>query len=314
MNSTDAIAAIGAWMEAEGFGRQAVHYRLRDWLISRQRYWGTPIPIIHCPTCGEVPVPEADLPVTLPPLPDFRPRGDGRAPLANVPDFVNAVCPRCGGPAERETDTMTGFVCSSWYYMRFTDPHNAAQPFDPALAARWLPVDVYVGGAEHAVGHLLYSRFWTKMLADAGLVGFREPFPTLRSQGVLHARDPRTDKVERMSKSKGNIVTPESVIEQYGADVTRLHLLFMGPFEANVIWEVEADGVTPQHIEGVRRFLQRVWRLGHSEWQIANSESQIAKGVETQPEDVTLQRAMHRTVREVTEQIEALHFNKAIAR
>ncbi len=313
LNSEEAIAAIAAWMESEGFGRRAVHFRLRDWLISRQRYWGTPIPIIHCPTCGEVPAPEADLPVTLPALPDFRPRGDGRAPLANVPDFVATVCPRCGSPAERETDTMTGFVCSSWYYMRFTDPHNPTQSFDPALAARWLPVDVYVGGAEHAVGHLLYSRFWTKALADAGLVDFREPFPVLRSQGVLHARDPRTGKVERMSKSKGNVVTPESVIERYGADVTRLHLLFIGPFEANVIWETEEDGVTPQHIEGVRRFLQRVWRMANSEWRIANSEWRMANGEWTEPEDQILQRAIHRTVREVTEQTEALRFNKAIS-
>ncbi len=320
MNSEDAIAAITAWMEAEGFGRRATHFRLRDWLISRQRYWGTPIPIIHCPACGEVPAPEADLPVMLPPLPDFRPRGDGRAPLANAPDFVATVCPRCGSPAERETDTMTGFVCSSWYYMRFTDPHNPTQSFDPALAARWLPVDVYVGGAEHAVGHLLYSRFWTKTLADAGLVDFREPFPVLRSQGVLHARDPRTGKVERMSKSKGNVVTPESVIERYGADVTRLHLLFIGPFEANVIWETEEDGVTPQHIEGVRRFLQRVWRIANSEWRMANGESQIANGEWRMAngewerlENVALCRAMHRTIREVTEQTEALHFNKAIS-
>ena len=199
MRSQDAIPAITEWMEAEGIGRRAVNYRLRDWLISRQRYWGTPIPIVHCPRCGEVPVPTEQLPVLLPPLPDYHPRGDGRAPLANVPNFVNTSCPRCGGPAERETDTMTGFVCSSWYYMRFVDPHNGEQPFAPEKAARWLPVDVYIGGAEHAVGHLLYSRFWTKALADAGWVNFREPFPVMRSQGVLHARDAQTNAIERLS-------------------------------------------------------------------------------------------------------------------
>jgi len=300
MDSVVAQDAIADWLAAQGSGQRAIHYRLRDWLVSRQRYWGTPIPIIHCPSCGEVPVPVEDLPVTLPPLPDYRPRGDGKSPLANLPDFVNTVCPRCGGPAERETDTMTGFVCSSWYYLRFVDPHDDAQPFDPVKVARWLPVDVYVGGAEHAVGHLMYARFWTKMLADAGLVTFREPLPVLRSQGVLHAREPGTGRPLRMSKSKGNVVAPEEVIARYGADVTRLHLMFMGPFEANVVWETEDDGTTPQHIEGVRRFLQRVWRIGNSELRMGNGESQII-------------RAMHRTVREVTEEVEGLRFNKAIS-
>jgi len=307
MDSVAAQDAIADWLVAQGKGKRAVHYRLRDWLVSRQRYWGTPIPIIHCPTCGEVPVPTNDLPVTLPPLPDYRPRGDGKSPLANLPDFVNVTCPRCGGPAERETDTMTGFVCSSWYYLRFVDPHNATQPFDPAEVARWLPVDVYVGGAEHAVGHLMYARFWTKMLADAGLVEFREPLPVLRSQGVLHAREPGTGRPVRMSKSKGNVVAPEDVISRYGADVTRLHLMFMGPFEANVVWETEDDGTTPQHIEGVRRFLQKVWRVGNGKWQMANGEGGVANG------KWQIVGAMHRTIREVTEEVEALRFNKAIS-
>ena len=250
------------------------------------------------------------LPVTLPPLPDYRPRGDGKSPLANLPDFVNVTCPRCGGPAERETDTMTGFVCSSWYYLRFVDPHDDARPFDPAKVARWLPVDVYVGGAEHAVGHLMYARFWTKMLADAGLLSFREPLPVLRSQGVLHARDPETGRPARMSKSRGNVVAPEDVIARYGADATRLHLMFMGPFEANVVWETEDDGTTPQHIEGVRRFLQRVWRMGNGELRITNSESRMGKGGSR---EVGIARMMHRTIREVTEEVEGLRFNKAIS-
>ena len=307
MDSVAAQDAIADWLATQGNARRAVHYRLRDWLVSRQRYWGTPIPIVHCPVCGEIPVPAHELPVTLPPLPDYRPRGDGKSPLANLPDFVNVACPRCGGPAERETDTLTGFVCSSWYYLRFIDPHDDVRPFDPVKVARWLPVDVYVGGAEHAVGHLMYARFWTKMLADAGLVDFREPLPVLRSQGVLHARDPETGRPVRMSKSKGNVVAPEDVIARYGADVTRLHLMFMGPFEANVVWETEDDGTTPQHIEGVRRFLQRVWRMGNGESRITNHESRIGNGT---PQIVG---AMHRTIREVTEEVEGLRFNKAIS-
>ncbi|MGC9348355.1 MAG: leucine--tRNA ligase [Anaerolineae bacterium] len=311
MPSEEAAAAMLAWLEDKADARKAVHYRLRDWLISRQRYWGTPIPIVYCDTCGEVPLPEDALPVTLPSVPDYRPRGDGRSPLANVPEFVRTTCPRCGGPAMRETDTMTGFVCSSWYYLRFTDPHNREAPFDPALAARWMPVDIYIGGAEHAVGHLMFSRFWTKFLADEGLIDVREPFPVLRSQGVLHARDPETGDIERMSKSKGNVVTPDSVVERYGADVTRLHLLFMGPFEANTVWEVEGDGTTPQHIEGVRRFLQRVCRLCEP----LESEVLAAEGTSpaTTAADEEITRATHRTIKEVTEQTEVLHFNKAIS-
>ena len=165
---------------------------------------------------------------------------------------------------------MTGFVCSSWYYLRFLDPHSTEFPFDREKVARWLPVDLYAGGEEHAVGHLLHSRFWTKALADFGLIDFREPFPVLRCQGVLHARDRESGRPVRMSKSKGNVVVPEDVIARYGADVTRLHLLFMGPFEANVTWDVEDDGATPQHIEGVRRFVQRVWRLANNKSQTAN--------------------------------------------
>ncbi len=303
MPSEEARAAIVRWLEEEGRGRPAVHYRLRDWLVSRQRYWGAPIPIVHCPACGEVPVPEEELPVRLPPIPDYRPRGDGRAPLANVPEFVRSACPRCGGPAERETDTLTGFICSSWYYLRFASPHEENRPFDPQQVARWLPVDLYLGGVEHAVGHLLYSRFFTKVLADAGMVPFREPFPVLRSQGVLHIRDPKDGRPERMSKSRGNIVTPDSVVERYGADVTRLHLLFMGPFEANVVWEVEEDGATPQHIEGVRRFHERVWRLARpGEERPAAPEA-----------DATIRQAMHRAIAEVTAEVEAMRYNTAIS-
>jgi len=188
-SSRQAWQSIAAMMGQAGYGRRAVQYRLRDWLISRQRYWGTPIPVIHCQHCGLVPVPESGLPVLLPHLPDYQPRGDGRSPLANLPEFVDATCPTCGGPARRETDTMGGFACSSWYFLRFADPCYQSGPFNPEAVRCWLPVDLYVGGAEHAVMHLLYARFWTKVLADAGLIGFREPFPRLRSQGIVHASD-----------------------------------------------------------------------------------------------------------------------------
>ena len=358
MGSEEAIAAIGRWLEEQGMGRPVVHYRLRDWLISRQRYWGAPIPIVHCPSCGEVPVPENELPVRLPDVPDYRPRGDGRAPLANVAEFVHTTCPQCGGPAERETDTMTGFMCSSWYYMRFASPHEVERPFDPVAVARWLPVTMYLGGVEHAVGHLMYSRFLTKVMADGngseandGLVTFREPFPVLRSQGVLHARDPETGRIERMSKSRGNVVTPDSVIERYGADVTRLYIMFIAPFEASAVWEVEEkDKTTPQHIEGVRRFHERVWRLvqpgkatpaeGETKAEVAHharrgdrpiagtadatlstppsSPTDRARDPDATPAqrahaDDALRQLMHQTIRDATTEIEAMRYNTAIS-
>jgi leucyl-tRNA synthetase len=291
--SAEAGERIAERMEAEGYGRRAVQYRMRDWLISRQRYWGAPIPIVHCEACGSVPVPEADLPVLLPHLPDYLPRGDGRSPLAGIPGFVNTSCPACGGPARRETDTMGGFACSSWYFLRFSDPWYEDGPFNPDAIERWLPVDLYVGGAEHAVMHLLYARFWTKVLADAGLLGFREPFPRLRSQGVLHAQDGK-----RMSKSRGNVVTPDEVVERTGADILRLHLLFMAPFDRNVVWDEEG-------IVGTERFLQRVWRLCLAE--------SGAGARASQPQEEALRRATHKTIQVVTEDIEAFKFNTAVA-
>ncbi|HSR32647.1 MAG TPA: leucine--tRNA ligase, partial [Anaerolineae bacterium] len=217
--SAAAWQGITDMMEAAGYGQRTVQYRMRDWLISRQRYWGAPIPIIHCDQCGTVPIPEDDLPVVLPHLPDYLPRGDGRSPLANLHEFVQTTCPACGGVAQRETDTMGGFACSSWYFLRFPDRAYAQGPFNPEAVRRWLPVDLYVGGAEHAVMHLLYARFWTKVLADADLINFREPFPRLRSQGILHAADGK-----RMSKSRGNVITPDEVVARHGADILRIHL------------------------------------------------------------------------------------------
>jgi leucyl-tRNA synthetase len=293
-----AAQAIARTMEAQGYGRRTVQYRMRDWLISRQRYWGAPIPIVHCRRCGIVPIPEADLPVLLPHLPARQvvPRGDGRSPLANLPEFVNTTCPACGGPAQRETDTMGGFACSSWYFLRFADPWYDRGPFNPEAVRRWLPVDLYVGGAEHAVMHLLYARFWTKVLADAGLIDFREPFPHLASQGILHAADGK-----RMSKSRGNVVTPDEVIERYGADILRIYLLFMAPFDRNVFWDEEG-------IAGAERFLQRVWRLcaGRGGGQTKENEG-------TKAADSELERATHKTVRRVTEDVEAFKFNTAVA-
>jgi leucyl-tRNA synthetase len=292
--SAQAWQGIADMMEQAGYGRRTVQYRMRDWLISRQRYWGTPIPMIHCETCGIVPVPETDLPVLLPHLPDYQPREDGQSPLANLPEFVQIACPRCGMPARRETDTLDGFACSSWYFLRFPDRDYDQGPFSPEQVQRWLPVDLYVGGAEHAVMHLLYARFWTKALADAGLIDFREPFPRLQSQGILHAADGK-----RMSKSRGNVVTPDEVIARYGADILRIYLLFMAPFDHNVNWDEE--GIT-----GAQRFLQRVWR-------VALEPSQVGGGpIEGLPEKA-LQRVMHKTIRRVSEDLEAFKFNTAIA-
>jgi leucyl-tRNA synthetase len=295
--SDQAWQGIADMMEVEGYGHRTVQYRMRDWLISRQRYWGTPIPIVHCGRCGTVPVPLDDLPVLLPHLPDYHPRGDGRSPLANVPEFVNTPCPACGGPAQRETDTLDGFACSSWYFLRFPDPWydgdgSVASPFNPESTQRWLPVNLYVGGAEHAVMHLLYARFWTKVLADAGLIGFREPFPRLASQGILHAADGK-----RMSKSRGNVVTPDQVVERHGADILRIHLLFMAPFDRNVNWDEEG-------INGAERFLQRVWRLCQDTDKPGPTNTKAEK---------QLRQVTHKTIQKVTEDIEAFKFNTAVA-
>jgi leucyl-tRNA synthetase len=296
--SDDVRERIVEWMEAEGMGRRAVHYRMRDWLISRQRYWGTPIPIIHCDACGMVPVPEPELPVLLPEVGDWQPGADGRSPLARVARFVETACPDCGRPARRETDTLDGFACSSWYYLRFVSPGQRDQPFDPAALAAWGPPDLYLGGAEHAVMHLLYARFWAHVMHDAGAIPFREPFPVLRNQGMMHARDPRTGRVLRMSKSAGNVVTPDSVAAQQGADALRVYLLFMAPFEASTVWD-EAG------VAGARRFLERAWKLVQRVVQAAVQPSQ--------PEPTPTIRRVHRAVRSVTQDLERLRFNTAIA-
>ena len=246
MEVEEAKRAVTAWLAERGLGEATVGYRLRDWLISRQRYWGAPIPVIHCPIDGVVPVPDDDLPVLLPDVDDYAPRG--RSPLASNEEWVNVSCPLCGGPARRETDTMDTFVDSSWYFMRYTAPHLSSAPFEREVADYWLPVDQYIGGIEHAILHLLYARFFIKVLHDAGLVSANEPFARLFTQGMIY-RDGA-----KMSKSKGNVVAPDEYVERYGADTLRLYVLFMGPAADDAEW-------SDQGVSGLRRFLDRLWRL-----------------------------------------------------
>ncbi len=285
---------IVKFLEKEKLGKEVTNYKMRDWLISRQRYWGAPIPIIHCPDHGAVPVPEKDLPVKLPELKKFEPSGDGRSPLANVPEFVNTTCPKCGKPAQRETDTMDGFACSSWYFLRFADPHNHKEPFSKDRADFWLPVDDYIGGAEHAVMHLLYARFWTKVMFDEGLISFEEPFTTLRNQGMILAPDGL-----KMSKSKGNTIEPDGLIDQgYGADSIRLMELFIGPWDQSANWSVEGIG-------GTFRYLQRVWTLV-MEYKEAKQADGSNKGQE-------IKVLRHRIIAKVSQDLEELGLNTAIA-
>jgi len=279
-------------LEERSIGRGAVTYRMRDWLVSRQRYWGAPIPIVYCDACGIVPVPEDQLPVMLPALERYEPAGDGRSPLATSPDFVITTCPDCGGPARRETDTLDTFVDSSWYYLRFLNPHDRDRPFESEDATYWCPIDLYVGGAEHAVMHLLYFRFFAKVMNDAGLVSFREPAPRLRNQGQLRAGDG-----QRMSKSRGNVVTPDSVVEQYSADALRSYLMFMGPFDADADWDETG-------INGVWRWLHRIWDLALPP---APETDDIDRPTEM------LLRVLHRTIKKVTEDVEGFRFNTAIS-
>ncbi|MCL2827062.1 MAG: class I tRNA ligase family protein, partial [Eggerthellaceae bacterium] len=300
-----AVDAVIADLAAEGKGRRAVNFRLRDWLISRQRYWGNPIPAIYCDACGLVPVPEADLPVVLPLDLDIT-RGET---LEQHKAFYECTCPVCGGPAHRETDTMDTFTCSSWYYLRYTDPHNAAAPFEPAKADRWMPVDRYIGGIEHAILHLLYSRFFVKVLRDIGLASFDEPFSNLLTQGMVKLHG------ETMSKSKGNTVAPEDMIAAYGADAVRAFILFMAPPDKDLEWE--EDGLA-----GIYRFLARVWRQVHDLAGKAGEatlfEGDAARAGEEGREEAcalaaTLARERHRVAGKVADDFERNNFNTAIA-
>ena len=275
--------AIAEWMEKTGIGTIQTHWRLRDWLISRQRYWGTPIPMIYCDKCGIVPVPYNDLPVQLPPDAPFT--GEGGSPLGKVKEFVNVKCPKCGSPSRRETDTMATFFDSSWYFLRYCSPKDSKQPFDPAEAKYWMPVDQYIGGIEHAILHLLYSRFFTKFFKDLGMISFDEPFTRLLTQGMV------LKDGEVMSKSKGNTVDPDAMIKRYGADSLRLFILFAAPPETELEWD-------DRGLEGASRFINRVWRI------------QDALKDKADPE---LVRAMHKAVKKVSEDMAEFKFNTAIA-
>jgi leucyl-tRNA synthetase len=338
MNSIDGKKAIVEYAEQKGFGKARIQYRLRDWLISRQRYWGAPIPIIHCPECGAVPVPDADLPVQLPDNVELT--GRGGSPLANLESWVNVPCPSCGTPAKRETDTMDTFIDSSWYYLRFTDAKNANQVFDKSKVNDFMPVDQYVGGIEHAILHLLYSRFFTKVLRDRGLLNFDEPFQRLLTQGMVqgltymnpkksdkdkwvptslvNAADPRDPKTGEplqlvyatMSKSKGNGVAPEDVMAKYGIDTARMFCLFKAPPEKDLEWD-ESD------VEGQFRFLNRVWRLVTDYVAAGGSSAKNAKPLQVEnlsKIEKDLRRSIHTAIKEITEDVEGgYQFNTAIS-
>jgi leucyl-tRNA synthetase len=347
LSNREGMQQLGEWFEARGIGERKVNYRLRDWLISRQRYWGAPIPIVHCPACGEVPVPEDQLPVLLPDVEAYQPSGTGESPLANIPEFVNTSCPQCGQPARRETDTMGGFACSSWYFLRFCDPHNDTEPFAQDKVRYWMPVDYYVGGAEHAVMHLLYARFWTKVGYDAGFVPVKEPFYRLRNQGMVLAltpyRPPREDETlregeegilvrrdqleqmsesekaqlfwqwEKMSKSRYNVVTPDEIVERYSADTLRLYELFVAPFDTAIEWKEEG-------VKGMHRFLGRVWRLMREvrpcfvrDWRpILNESCQTPECPLDEPARKMRQRT-HASLKKIAADVPDFKFNTAVA-
>lgn len=286
LTSEKAREEMAVWLEKNKLGKKTTTYKLRDWLISRQRYWGAPIPMIHCEKCGWQPVPEKDLPVLLPKVKDYRPKGT--SPLGTNLDFVNAKCPKCKGKAKRELDTMDTFVCSSWYFFRFADPRNLKEFASKAEIKKWLPVDLYIGGAEHVVLHLLYSRFFTKALHKYKYINFNEPFVKLRHQGMIVAEDG-----QKMSKSLGNVINPDEIVREYGADILRLFEMFMGPLEDSKSWNTKS-------IVGLKRFLERIWRLKSviSEQRSVNNKLEIL---------------LNKTIKKVTEDIENLRFNTAIS-
>ncbi|MBN9397855.1 leucine--tRNA ligase [Candidatus Saccharibacteria bacterium 47-87] len=290
--SNEAREKIVAWLEENGLGAAKTTYKMRDWLISRQRYWGAPIPIVHCEEHGAVPVPEDQLPVVLPEIEDYAPKGDGKSALASATDWVQTTCPECGKPALRETDTMDGYACSSWYLLRYGDPHNAERAWDPEKINYWNPLDFYVGG-DHAVAHLLYVRFWTHVFHDMGLVNFKEPVKKLVYHGYINAEDGT-----KMSKSKGNVIDPLDVIDQgYGADALRTYVLFMGPIELDASWDSRG-------IAGIYRFLNRIWTL-------VQQYEEASK--EFTGHDDAIRVVQHKTIRKVTDDFRRLSFNTAIA-
>ncbi|WP_304243133.1 leucine--tRNA ligase [Gracilinema caldarium] len=287
---------IVQWLEEKGIGKRAVNYKLRDWIFSRQRYWGEPIPIVHCESCGIVPLPEDQLPLTLPDVQSYAPTGTGESPLAGITEWVNTTCPKCGGKAKRETNTMPQWAGSCWYYLRYLDPHNDKEFASKKAIEYWMPVDLYVGGTEHAVLHLLYSRFWHKVLYDLGLVNTKEPFQRLVNQGMILGEDG-----QKMSKSRGNVINPDDIIKEYGADSMRVYEMFMGPLEVSKPWATAG-------LVGVSRFLERLWALG--EKPLAETpEAAGLSGDETQ----NILRLLHKTIKKVTDDTATLNFNTAIS-
>jgi leucyl-tRNA synthetase len=295
VHNREAFTQIVEWLESDGRGKPAINYKLRDWLLSRQRYWGCPIPIVHCPEHGLVPVPDDQLPVELPDVEDYAPRG--RSPLAAAEDWVNTTCPVCGGAAKRETDTMDTFVDSSWYFLRYCDPHNDEAPWDREIVDRWMPVDQYIGGIEHAILHLMYARFFTKALADLGYLGAQEPFAKLFTQGMI------TRDGAKMSKSRGNVVSPAEYVDRYGADALRTYVLYLGPIDQDADWSDEGAG-------GIHRFLSRLWRLASD---LAEATEPLADGA-PQGEPTELLRKAHWAIDKVTSDLgRRFAFNTAIA-
>lgn len=296
----EGLRKVAEHLEKIGAGKVKINYRLRDWLISRQRYWGCPIPVVYCEKCGALPVPDKDLPVMLPLDVEFRPTGE--SPLNHIPEFLHTTCPKCGGPARRETDTMDTFVCSSWYFLRYTDPKNAEEAFKRENVDYWMNVDQYIGGVEHAILHLMYARFFTKALADFDLVGVREPFQNLLTQGMV------LKEGTKMSKSKGNVVSPEEIIKKYGADTARLFILFAAPPERDLEW-------SDQGVEGCFRFINRVWRLVYNCVNDLSNHPEAFVDTDTlSVGDKNLRRLLHGTIKKVTEDIELrFNFNTAIS-
>jgi leucyl-tRNA synthetase len=286
-NKKDSIAKMLDYLEEKGIGHKGVQYKMKDWAFNRQRYWGEPIPLIHCPKCGTVGVPESELPLTLPDVENFEPGTDGQSPLAKIDSFVNCTCPKCGGAAKRETDTMPQWAGSSWYYLRFCDPHNDKAFADQDKLKYWMPVDHYNGGMEHVTRHLLYSRFWHKFLYDIGQVPTAEPYAKRTYQGLILGPDG-----EKMSKSKGNVIDPLNIVDLYGADTLRTYVLFMSDYTAAAPWSDEG-------VRGCKRFLDRV--AGLTEIMTAEKE------------DSALESRIHKTIKKVSEDIERMKFNTAIA-
>ncbi len=291
----EAKKKITAWLSEKKLGEPTVNYKLRDWLFSRQRYWGEPIPVVHCKKCGIVPLGEKDLPLPLPEMKDFKPTGNAEPPLAKAKEWVHTHCPQCQGPAERETNTMPQWAGSCWYYLRYIDSKNSSKFVDAEKERYWMPVDLYVGGAEHAVLHLLYSRFWHKVLYDLGFVSTLEPFKRLVNQGMILGEDG-----QKMSKSRGNVINPDAVVNDYGADSMRLYEMFMGPLTQMKSWSMKG-------VEGVYRFLGRVWRL------YTEPDGSLQKGIATLETSESLKRLLHKTIKKVTDDVETLAFNTAIS-